>query len=82
MAPIPDLELILLGTGTSSAVPSVGCLTSPTTGCLCCRSTLSPDAESIKNVRRNTSAVLRIPDKDGGRTKSLLIDVSRFHGSV
>lgn len=57
------LELYLLGTGTSSAVPSIGCLTSPTLGCFCCRSTLQPgaDADGLRNVRRNTGAVLCVP---------------------
>lgn len=66
----------MLGTGTSSGLPSIGCLTSDK-GCYCCKSTLdASDIEARKNLRRNTSAVLRIPDKNGGRTKSLLIDVS------
>jgi hypothetical protein len=73
----PSLELLMLGTGTSSGLPSIGCLTDPARGCFCCRSTLNKDdPEGRKNLRRNTSAVLRIPDKQGGRTKSLLIDVS------
>lgn len=72
----PSLELLMLGTGTSSGLPSIGCLTSDR-GCYCCKSTLTDDPEARKNLRRNTSAVLRIPDKQGGRTKSLLIDVSK-----
>lgn len=74
---VDDLELLFLGTGTSSALPSVGCLTS-SHGCYCCKSTLDPtDAQGRKNVRRNTSALLRIPATvPGGRRKSLLIDVS------
>lgn len=73
-----ELELYLLGTGTSSAVPSIGCLTSPDKGCYCCRSTLpsSTDPLGKYNVRRNTGAVLRVPsDEPGGRTRSLVIDV-------
>ncbi|KAL8276368.1 hypothetical protein RQP46_011213 [Phenoliferia psychrophenolica] len=75
-----ELELYLLGTGTSSAVPSIGCLTSPTTGCYCCRSTLpsSTDPSGKYNIRRNTGAVLRIPaEVVGERTKSLLIDCGK-----
>ncbi|KAI5475166.1 hypothetical protein MNV49_001853 [Pseudohyphozyma bogoriensis] len=78
-----ELELIVLGTGTSSGVPSIGCLTSPTTGCYTCRSTLSlpseTDPHAKHNLRRNTSAVLRIPDNSGagGRTKTLLIDCGK-----
>lgn len=72
-----ELELLFLGTGTSSAIPSIGCLTSPD-GCYCCKSTLDlNDPAGRKNIRKNTSAVLRIPSKEpGGRKKSLLIDVS------
>ncbi|CEQ43162.1 SPOSA6832_05065, partial [Sporobolomyces salmonicolor] len=60
-SPSAELSLVLLGTGTSSALPSIGCLTSPETGCWCCRSTLTEDKQAKKNIRRNTSAVLRIP---------------------
>lgn len=77
-APRRSLEMLLLGTGTSSALPAIGCLTSAEKGCLCCRSTLNPDdAAARKNVRRNTSAVLLIPDdaRPGARDKTLLIDV-------
>lgn len=67
----------MLGTGTSSGLPSIGCLTSDK-GCYCCKSTLdTSDPEARKNLRRNTSAVLRIPGKKGGRTKSLLIDCGK-----
>lgn len=78
-----DLEIIFLGTGTSSAVPSIGCLVSKDKGCFCCRSTLNlEDLDSRKNIRRNTSAILRIPsteeerERGEDRVKSLLIDVS------
>ncbi|KAK4704860.1 hypothetical protein P7C70_g1345, partial [Phenoliferia sp. Uapishka_3] len=79
-----ELELYLLGTGTSSAVPSIGCLTSVEKGCYCCRSTLSPsDPDGKYNIRRNTGAVLRIPsEKAGGRTKSLVIDCGKTFWSA
>ncbi|KNE99992.1 hypothetical protein PSTG_06844 [Puccinia striiformis f. sp. tritici PST-78] len=49
------VEVILLGTGTSSQVPSIVCLTEPEgNGCLCCTS------KDRKNLRRNTSALVRI----------------------
>lgn len=49
------LEVLLLGTGTSSQVPSIACLTDPDQmGCKCCTS------KDKKNYRRNTSAVVRI----------------------
>lgn len=59
------VELILLGTGTSSSLPHVDCLTAPPDSepCRTCMSTLRPEGK--KNIRRNTSAVLRIDGKDG-----------------
>ncbi|EFP84118.1 uncharacterized protein PGTG_10496 [Puccinia graminis f. sp. tritici CRL 75-36-700-3] len=49
------IEVILLGTGTSGQVPSIACLTDPEDqGCRCCKS------EDRKDLRRNTSALLRI----------------------
>ncbi|GAA6020459.1 hypothetical protein JCM10207_000007 [Rhodosporidiobolus poonsookiae] len=79
MPPAPDLDLLLLGTGTSSSIPLVGCLTDPVGGCHCCRSTLDPsDSEGQKNRRRNTSAVLRIqPTTPGEREKVVLIDCGK-----
>jgi len=59
-------ELIFLGTGTSSSIPHVDCLTyDPAihTPCKTCLSTTRPEGK--KNVRRNTGAVLRIKAKDG-----------------
>jgi len=75
------LEFVVLGTGTSSAPPAIKCLTDAQTGCLSCRQTLLPPSDPAyaagqQNIRRNTSGVLRIPGKDGGREKTLLIDVS------
>ena len=59
-------ELIFLGTGTSSSIPHVDCLTyDPAihTPCKTCLSTLRPEGK--KNVRRNTGAVLRAKAKSG-----------------
>lgn len=59
-------ELIFLGTGTSSGIPHVDCLTYDPAihiPCKTCLSTLRPEGK--KNVRRNTGAVLRIKAKDG-----------------
>jgi hypothetical protein len=60
-----SVELVFLGTGTSSSVPNLNCLTAPPDRepCLTCLSTLRPEGK--KNVRRNTSVVLRIGEKDG-----------------
>ncbi|GAA6008037.1 MBL fold metallo-hydrolase [Rhodotorula paludigena] len=74
-----QLDLLLLGTGTSSSIPSVACLTDETKGCWCCRSTLNKtDAEGQKNARRNTSAVLRVkPSQPDAQEKVILIDCGK-----
>jgi hypothetical protein len=61
----PGIEFIFLGTGTSGSLPNVSCLTAPESDAPCktCLSTLK--AEGKKNIRRNTSAVMRIEGKDG-----------------
>jgi hypothetical protein len=41
-------EWIFLGTGTSSTVPSISCITDPKNGCLCCRSTLDASGSGAK----------------------------------
>jgi len=82
---MPQIDLLLLGTGTSSSIPLIGCLTDPVTGCHCCRSTLpaylndhkrtaKERALGEKNKRRNTSGLLRIKGADG-KEKTVLIDV-------
>jgi phosphoribosyl 1,2-cyclic phosphodiesterase len=58
----PDLDFLFLGTGTSSTVPAIHCLTDPATGCLCCRSTMRPGGE--RNKRRNTAAIVRVTQPD------------------
>lgn len=53
VAPFPDepVELVFLGTGTSSSVPHVDCLTAPPDAkpCRTCLSTLYPEGK--KNIR-------------------------------
>jgi phosphoribosyl 1,2-cyclic phosphodiesterase len=58
--PSSALELVFLGTGTSGSVPNVSCLTAPPDEepCQTCLSTLTPEGKN--NIRRNTSAVVRI----------------------
>ena len=58
-------DLIFLGTGTSGSVPNVSCLTAPPghEPCWTCLSTLTPEGK--KNIRRNTSAIIRVDGADG-----------------
>ncbi|GJJ68254.1 phosphoribosyl 1,2-cyclic phosphate phosphodiesterase [Entomortierella parvispora] len=67
-------ELIFLGTGTSSGVPSVPCLTDPNPTCKVCLSTLKP--EGVKNIKRNTSAMIHFMHKDG-RERNILMDCGK-----
>ncbi|KAL0577592.1 hypothetical protein V5O48_004390 [Marasmius crinis-equi] len=73
------VELIFLGTGTSSSLPSIGCLTLPRDGsdeqgCRACLSTLKPEGK--KNIRRNTSAAVRMKDKKG-QPITIVIDAGK-----
>ncbi|CAL1696278.1 unnamed protein product [Somion occarium] len=70
------VELIFLGTGTSSSLPHVDCLTAPPGAkpCRTCLSTLKPEGK--KNIRRNTSVAMRIPGKDGKKI-TVIIDVGK-----
>ncbi|OCH96706.1 hypothetical protein OBBRIDRAFT_787275 [Obba rivulosa] len=71
-----DAELIFLGTGTSSSIPHVDCLTRPpdATPCRTCLSTLTPEGK--RNIRRNTSAVVRVRGRDG-ELVTIVIDVGK-----
>ncbi len=63
------MDLIFMGTGGSSGIPLVGCVTDPAQTCGVCCSSTKPDG--AKNKRRNTGAVVRI---DG---KTLVIDAGK-----
>ncbi|BFZ57005.1 hypothetical protein PYCC9005_004055 [Savitreella phatthalungensis] len=65
-------SMVFLGTGTSSQVPVIGCLTKPGSRCLVCPSSLSSDLPGRRNRRRNTSAVLSLSN---GRT--VLVDCGK-----
>lgn len=60
-----SIELIFLGTGTSSSLPHIECLTAlpGDKPCRTCLSTLTPEGKN--NIRRNTSAAVRVAGKDG-----------------
>ncbi|GAA6010385.1 hypothetical protein JCM11491_006298 [Sporobolomyces phaffii] len=75
--PNKPLSLLLLGTGASSAVPLVSCVTDLETACASCRDTTSQGAGAVsKNKRGNTGAVLRIPQMDGSEA-TILIDCGK-----
>lgn len=59
------LELTFLGTGTSSSLPQIQCITAGPNDPVCkvCLSSLSP--EGRRNARRNTSAAIRAYGSDG-----------------
>ncbi|KAK0465222.1 beta-lactamase-like protein [Desarmillaria tabescens] len=71
------VELIFLGTGTSSSIPHVDCLTNPPDGrrCRTCLSTLLPEGK--RNIRRNTSAVIRMAAPKDGRDVTIVIDAGK-----
>ncbi|KAG5653492.1 hypothetical protein H0H81_012701 [Sphagnurus paluster] len=73
---VQGVELVFLGTGTSSSLPHIECLTaSPEEKqCKTCLSTLTPEGK--KNIRRNTSAAFRMTAKDGGKV-TIVIDAGK-----
>ncbi|KAJ7275455.1 beta-lactamase-like protein [Mycena haematopus] len=76
------VEVIFLGTGTSSSVPHIDCITahaipgsSERPPCRTCLSTIDGSTEGQKNIRRNTSIVVRMPGKQGSVT--VLVDCGK-----
>ncbi|KAI7907718.1 beta-lactamase-like protein [Cokeromyces recurvatus] len=72
------VEIIFLGTGTSSSVPTIACLTNPEKSCKVCLSSQTP--EGRKNNRKNTSMVVRFrkhSDPTGFRLRNVLIDCGK-----
>ncbi|CAG8478748.1 6508_t:CDS:2 [Acaulospora morrowiae] len=73
-------EIIFLGTGTSSGVPTISCLTATEPTCKTCLSTLKPEGEV--NIRRNTSLLIRINHEDG-EIRNIVIDCGKtFYASA
>ncbi|KAG8953228.1 hypothetical protein FRC04_002638 [Tulasnella sp. 424] len=79
-------EFIFNGTGTSTSIPSIQCLTNPNTTCKTCPTTRTPQGK--KNIRRNTSGILRkritelVDDGNGGKKTQerdvvIVIDVGK-----
>ncbi|KZT06309.1 uncharacterized protein LAESUDRAFT_726141 [Laetiporus sulphureus 93-53] len=75
------VEFIFLGTGTSSTIPHVDCLTAPPDAipCRTCLSTLTPEGQ--KNRRRNTSAAVRLRGRDS-QSVTIIIDVGKSFQSA
>lgn len=75
------IELTFLGTGTSSTLPAVSCLVDSHNGCRACRSTLPgvtyPGIDGSKNVRRNTSGLLRVQKPGMKEGKTILLDCGK-----
>ncbi|KAJ7102340.1 beta-lactamase-like protein [Mycena belliarum] len=76
------IEVVFLGTGTSSSLPHIDCITAHAISglpdrppCRACLSTIDGSLEGKKNIRRNTSAVIRMPGKHGSVT--VLIDCGK-----
>ncbi|KIO02379.1 hypothetical protein M404DRAFT_148234 [Pisolithus tinctorius Marx 270] len=74
--PPSDIELIFLGTGSSSSVPHLDCLTAPSDRkpCKTCLSTLTQEGK--KNIRRNTSVAVRFTGEDQKKV-TVVIDVGK-----
>lgn len=74
--PPSEIELIFLGTGSSSSVPHLDCLTAPSDRlpCRTCLSTLNQEGK--KNIRRNTSLAVRFAGKDQKKA-TVIIDVGK-----
>lgn len=58
-----SISFTFLGTGGSSALPLISCVTEPDKACPSCFDTLWDPAS--KNIRGNTGGVIRVPRTDG-----------------
>ncbi|KAG9121939.1 hypothetical protein FRC07_001874, partial [Ceratobasidium sp. 392] len=75
--PRPSFDFIFHGTGSSSSLPNITCLTSKPVICETCASTLTPEGE--KNKRRNTGGIVRVrgSSSDPSNEHVLVIDVGK-----
>ncbi|GAA5986872.1 hypothetical protein JCM10908_000934 [Rhodotorula pacifica] len=69
-SPQSKLSFTFLGTGGSSALPLISCVTKPDQACSSCFDTIwDPNS---RNIRANTGGVIRVPQSDGGEATILL----------
>ncbi|KAF8323034.1 hypothetical protein DL93DRAFT_2128431 [Clavulina sp. PMI_390] len=70
------MDILFLGTGSSAGLPYIDCLTAPADrqACETCLSTLT--ARGKANIRRNTSAVVRVHNKEA-EPVTVVIDVGK-----
>ncbi|EJT96710.1 hypothetical protein DACRYDRAFT_72917 [Dacryopinax primogenitus] len=84
----PRAELIFHGTGTSSCLPNIACITASPTDPRCETCWLAADAsrgaavdlqaeEAIRNRRRNTGAILRYSDPAKGEETVIVVDAGK-----
>ncbi|CAE6432985.1 unnamed protein product [Rhizoctonia solani] len=71
----PTIEFIFHGTGTSSSVPNIACITADPITCETCGSTIAPEGQ--KNKRRNTGGILRVLGENQTTSKVIVIDVGK-----
>ncbi|KAH7340382.1 beta-lactamase-like protein [Rhizoctonia solani] len=71
----PTIEFIFHGTGTSSSVPNISCITADPITCETCGSTLTPEGQ--KNKRRNTGGILRVLGDGQTPSRVIVIDVGK-----
>ncbi|EUC67173.1 RINT-1 family protein [Rhizoctonia solani AG-3 Rhs1AP] len=74
-ASAPTIEFIFHGTGTSSSLPNIACITSDPITCETCGSTLGPAGQ--KNKRRNTGGILRVLGDGQSPNRVIVIDVGK-----
>ncbi|CAE6440270.1 hypothetical protein ACGC1H_004730 [Rhizoctonia solani] len=74
-ASAPTIEFIFHGTGTSSSLPNIACITADPITCETCGSTLGPAGQ--KNKRRNTGGILRVLGDGQSPNRVIVIDVGK-----